>query len=92
MYSHYTHVAYSKQLTRKVREHWPRLNRCGAGPRLRRPPRPPTLTCVPVAQLDRAAGFEPAGRGFESLRARQTPTYLTPTVQPRFLTALMAFR
>src|SRR5271165_664608 len=25
--------------------------------------------CAPVAQLDRAAGFEPVGRGFESLRA-----------------------
>ena len=28
--------------------------------------------CAPVAQLDRAAGFEPVGRGFESLRARHT--------------------
>jgi hypothetical protein len=26
---------------------------------------------APVAQVDRAAGFEPVGRGFESLRARQ---------------------
>jgi hypothetical protein len=26
---------------------------------------------APVAQLDRAAGFEPVGREFESLRARQ---------------------
>ena len=26
-----------------------------------------------VAQLDRASGFEPEGRGFESLRARQSP-------------------
>ena len=25
---------------------------------------------APVAQLDRAPGFEPVGRGFESLRAR----------------------
>jgi hypothetical protein len=25
---------------------------------------------APVAQLDRAIGFEPIGRGFESLRAR----------------------
>lgn len=25
---------------------------------------------APVAQLDRASGFEPEGRGFESLRAR----------------------
>ena len=33
----------------------------------------PVLTCfrecAPVAQLDRAIGFEPIGRGFESLRA-----------------------
>jgi hypothetical protein len=27
--------------------------------------------CAPVAQVDRAAGFEPVGREFESLRARQ---------------------
>ena len=27
---------------------------------------------APVAQLDRVPGFEPGGRGFESLRARQT--------------------
>src|ERR1039458_365260 len=27
------------------------------------------FTCAPVAQLDRAAGFEPVGREFESLRA-----------------------
>gem|GEM_PF-6636513 len=26
---------------------------------------------APVAQVERAAGFEPVGRGFESLRARQ---------------------
>src|SRR5690606_11756033 len=26
---------------------------------------------APVAQLDRVPGFEPGGRGFESLRARQ---------------------
>ena len=25
--------------------------------------------CAPVAQLDRASGYEPEGRGFESLRA-----------------------
>ena len=29
------------------------------------------LTDAPVAQLDRATGFEPVGRGFESLRAHQ---------------------
>ncbi len=28
---------------------------------------------APVAQLDRASDFESAGRGFESLRARQNP-------------------
>jgi hypothetical protein len=27
------------------------------------------VTCAPVAQLDRAPGFEPVGRGFKSLRA-----------------------
>jgi hypothetical protein len=27
---------------------------------------------APVAQLDRVTGFEPVGREFESLRARQT--------------------
>jgi hypothetical protein len=27
---------------------------------------------APVAQLDRASGFEPEGREFESLRARQS--------------------
>ena len=26
-------------------------------------------SCAPVAQLDRASGFEPEGRAFESLRA-----------------------
>src|SRR6185312_13992043 len=29
------------------------------------------LPLAPVAQLDRASGFEPEGREFESLRARQ---------------------
>ena len=28
-------------------------------------------TDVPVAQLDRVTGYEPVGRGFESLQARQ---------------------
>ena len=28
------------------------------------------IPCAPVAQLDRASGFEPEGRGFESLPAR----------------------
>ena len=31
---------------------------------------------APVAQLDRASGFEPEGREFESLRARQPINYL----------------
>ena len=30
------------------------------------------LFSAPVAQLDRACGYEPQGREFESLRARQT--------------------
>ena len=29
------------------------------------------MPVAPVAQLDRASGFEPEGREFESLRARQ---------------------
>ena len=31
-------------------------------------------THVPLAQLDRAFGYEPKGRGFESLKARQQET------------------
>lgn len=31
----------------------------------------PITSGAPVAQLDRVTGFEPVGRGFESLRARQ---------------------
>src|SRR5690349_12536599 len=31
---------------------------------------------APVAQLDRAPGFEPGGREFESLRARQVNAWL----------------
>jgi hypothetical protein len=35
------------------------------------------LICLaPVAQLDRAPGYEPGGREFESLRARQLPKVL----------------
>ena len=30
-------------------------------------------SCAPVAQLDRVPGYEPGGREFESLRARQLP-------------------
>ena len=29
--------------------------------------------CAPVAQLDRASGYEPEGREFDSLRARHFP-------------------
>ena len=29
--------------------------------------------CAPLAQLDRASGYEPEGREFESLRARHFP-------------------
>jgi hypothetical protein len=39
---------------------------------------------APVAQLDRAPGYEPGGREFESLRARQSiknlPNINAPTV------------
>ncbi len=34
-----------------------------------RPSRPQIVECAPVAQLDRATGYEPVGRAFESLRA-----------------------
>ena len=30
----------------------------------------PRSRCVPLAQLDRAFGYDPEGRGLESLRAR----------------------
>ncbi len=33
--------------------------------------RPPLNIGAPVAQLDRVPGYEPGGREFESLRARQ---------------------
>ena len=40
-----------------------------------RPPRSPSVQSAanhaPVAQLDRVSGYEPEGREFESLRARQ---------------------
>ncbi len=42
---------------------------------------------APVAQLDRAAGFEPAGREFDPLRARQTggsPNDQLPTTEVAF--------
>ena len=31
------------------------------------------MQCAPVAQLDRATGYEPVGRVFESLRAHHSP-------------------
>ena len=34
--------------------------------------------CAPVAQMDRAPGFEPVGRGFKSLRARQRGQHSPP--------------
>ena len=40
---------------------------------------------APVAQLDRVIGFEPIGREFESLRARQVNHGLTVKGRPFFL-------
>ena len=43
-----------------------------------------SVPCAAVAQLDRVLGFEPSGRGFESLRPRQFPTYpygMTPALE-----------
>ena len=37
--------------------------------------KPRCAFAAPVAQLDRASGFEPEGREFESLRARQSINY-----------------
>ncbi len=34
------------------------------------PPLSKSIIYAPVAQLDRVLGFEPSGRGFESLQAR----------------------
>ena len=33
------------------------------------------ISNVPLAQLDRVSGYEPEGRGFDSLRVRQLKTY-----------------
>jgi hypothetical protein len=41
--------------------------------------------CAPVAQLDRASGFEPEGREFESLRARQFTFPITREWQRPFM-------
>jgi hypothetical protein len=47
---------------------------------------PVSLTVAPVAQLDRAPGYEPGGREFESLRAHQfiknLPSISAPIVAP----------
>ena len=37
---------------------------------------------APVAQLDRVSGFEPGGRGFESLRARYLASIFNTSYQP----------
>ena len=42
-----------------------------------------TCFCAPVAQLDRALGFEPRGWGFKSLRARQSITVRTGHIGDR---------
>ena len=44
-------------------------------------PRLQSVPDAPVAQLDRAAGFEPVGRGFKSLRAHQySSLWLSPAI------------
>jgi hypothetical protein len=85
MYFHYTHIAYGTQVTRTVRP----SNALARQPQHGRDPQSgwavftgglfavKSFRCAPVAQLDRAAGFEPVGRGFESLRARQIPKALS---------------
>ena len=45
---------------------------------------------APVAQLDRASGFEPEGREFESLRARHYDAGLPRLVQSRNRVCLSA--
>ena len=48
---------------------------------------------APVAQLDRVSGYEPEGRAFESLRARQSDTSLgTSTEVPIFISATTSLR
>ena len=47
---------------------------------------------APVAQLDRVLGYEPRGRAFESLRARQTRTKLgTSSEVPIFFATIADF-
>src|SRR2546429_36874 len=52
----------------------------GFPPRLdaRRKPVLIFISCAPVAQLDRASGYEPEGREFESPRARHFPQSSIP--------------
>ncbi len=45
---------------------------------------------APVAQLDRVSGFEPGGREFESLRARQL--FLIPVIAQPLSLSLRAKR
>ena len=52
----------------------------------------PDFFPAPVAQLDRASDFESAGRGFESLRARQKTSIAHPIFSPRFLSGIDKFR
>ena len=44
-----------------------------------------------VAQLDRVTGYEPVGRGFESLQARQAPNVRTQTRGSENLNRVFAF-
>ena len=46
---------------------------------------PTHLTIAPLAQLDRASGYEPEGREFESLRAHHIHLSYAVTRQSRFL-------
>ena len=50
---------------------WQKSRRVGFGPRCYHR----SVRSAPVAQLDRAIGFEPIGRGFESLRARHSYSF-----------------
>ncbi len=45
------------------------------------------ITYAPLAQLDRAFGYEPKGRGFESLKARQSRTSTRNAARRGFLFA-----
>ena len=47
--------------------------------------------CAPVAQLDRASGYEPEGREFDSLRARHSFQYLQFDYLESMLLAVRGF-